>query len=289
MTWVSRFQRFSPVAALSQELVKFDLQQMENPEISGIEYQQGTLAGYEVREYLLEKWQRKCSYCNTGDIPLQIEHIEAKTNGGSNRISNLCLACKPCNTKKGKLDIRVFLKNKPELLKKILAQAKRSLRDAAAVNSTRWALFGALKATGQPVETGSGGRTKFNRFSQSLPKEHWIDAACVGFSGSEVVVPSGMFPLVAKTTGHGNRQMCGTDAFGFPKRYRSRQKIHFGFQTGDMVKAVVPKGKRTGIHTGRVLVRASGRFDIQTENGRAAGISYKHSKPIQRQDGYHYV
>jgi len=33
------------------ELVRFDLQQMENPEIGGIEYQQGTLAGYEVREY----------------------------------------------------------------------------------------------------------------------------------------------------------------------------------------------------------------------------------------------
>jgi hypothetical protein len=26
---------------------------MENPEISGVEYQQGTWLGYEVREYLL--------------------------------------------------------------------------------------------------------------------------------------------------------------------------------------------------------------------------------------------
>jgi hypothetical protein len=29
-----------------QELVRFDLQKMENPEISGIEYQQGELQGY---------------------------------------------------------------------------------------------------------------------------------------------------------------------------------------------------------------------------------------------------
>ena len=43
-----------PITAISQELVKFDLQAMDNPEISGVEYQQGTLAGYEVREYLLE-------------------------------------------------------------------------------------------------------------------------------------------------------------------------------------------------------------------------------------------
>ena len=162
-TWVNRIRRFAPVESISMELVRFDMQQIENPEISGIEYQQGTLLGYEVREYLLNKWHRKCCYCDTGDVPLQIEHIEAKTNGGSSRISNLGLSCEPCNTKKGKLDIKVFLKNKPELLAKILKQAKASLKDAAAVNSTRWALFEALKATGLPVETGSGGRTKFNR------------------------------------------------------------------------------------------------------------------------------
>ena len=48
---------------MSLELVKFDLQALENPEISDVEYQQGTLFGYEVRQYLLEKWKRACSYC----------------------------------------------------------------------------------------------------------------------------------------------------------------------------------------------------------------------------------
>jgi len=42
------------IAAISQELVKFDTQQMEDSEISGVGYQQGTLAGYEIREFLLE-------------------------------------------------------------------------------------------------------------------------------------------------------------------------------------------------------------------------------------------
>jgi RRXRR protein len=55
MTWVARLRRSVPVAALSQELVKFDLQKEQDPEIAGIAYQQGTLAGYELREYLLEK------------------------------------------------------------------------------------------------------------------------------------------------------------------------------------------------------------------------------------------
>src|SRR5712692_298310 len=50
VTWVRRLLRLCPVAAISQELVKFDLQQMERPDISGVEYHQGTLCGYEVRE-----------------------------------------------------------------------------------------------------------------------------------------------------------------------------------------------------------------------------------------------
>src|ERR1035438_4402641 len=33
LTWVKRLQRVCPIAAISQELVRFDLQQMENPEI----------------------------------------------------------------------------------------------------------------------------------------------------------------------------------------------------------------------------------------------------------------
>lgn len=50
MAWVARIQRFAPVSAIRTELVRFDMQAMENPEINGIQYQQGTLAGYEVRE-----------------------------------------------------------------------------------------------------------------------------------------------------------------------------------------------------------------------------------------------
>jgi 5-methylcytosine-specific restriction endonuclease McrA len=84
------------------ELVKFDTQLMENPDISGIEYQQGELAGYEVREYLLEKWGRKCAYCSETDLPLQIEHIIPRSRGGSDRVSNLTLACEGCNRLKGK-------------------------------------------------------------------------------------------------------------------------------------------------------------------------------------------
>jgi hypothetical protein len=138
--------------------VRFDLQKIENPEISGVEYQQGTLSGYEARQYLLQKWGHACAYCGVQNVPLEVEHIHPKAKGGTNRVSNLCIACNPCNTKKGCSDIAVFLKDKPDLLRKIETQAKHPPKDATAVNATRWALFEKLKAIGLPVEVGSGGR-----------------------------------------------------------------------------------------------------------------------------------
>jgi 5-methylcytosine-specific restriction endonuclease McrA len=137
LTWVARLRRFCNITSISLELVRFDMAVMENPEIEGVEYQQGTLAGYETREYLLEKWGRQCAYCGKENIPLQIEHIVPRAKGGSNRVSNLCLACEKCNLAKGTKNIEEFLRSKPERLLRILAQAKAPLFDAAAVNTTR--------------------------------------------------------------------------------------------------------------------------------------------------------
>ncbi len=290
-TWVEKLRKLALISDISQELVKFDTQLMRNPEVCGKEYQQGTLAGYETREYLLEKWKRCCAYCSKKDVPLQIEHIHCRAKGGFNSITNLTLSCEKCNIKKGTKDIKEFLKKDSEKLKKILAQAKRPLADTAAVNSTSFKLLSVLKATGLPVETGSGGLTKFNRTNQELVKTHWIDAACVGKSTPEKLIIKGVKPLLIKACGHGNRQMCGTNKYGFPIRHRSRKQIHFGFQTGDIVKAIVTKGKKIGEHIGRVLCRTTGSFDITitTKTERVAGISYKYCKHIHKKDGYSYV
>ncbi|MFY7805156.1 MAG: RNA-guided endonuclease IscB [Limnoraphis robusta] len=287
LTWVKRLMRFAPITAITQELVRFDLQKLENPEISGIEYQQGELQGYEVREYLLNKWDRKCAYCKAENVPLQIEHIHPKSKGGSDRISNLCLACEKCNLKKGTQDIEKFLVKQPDVLKRILAQSKRPLKDAAAVNSTRWSLFNQLKETGLPVSTGSGGLTKFNRTRLNLPKTHWLDAACVGKVESLKILTRQ--PLLIQATGHGSRQMCRTDKWGFPSRYVPRFKFVKGFQTGDIVKAVVTKGKKIGTYIGRVAVRSSGSFNIISKGVIVQGISYKYCTIIHRKDGYLYA
>jgi hypothetical protein len=266
--------------------VRFDMQALENPEISGIDYQQGTLAGYEVREYLLEKWDRTCAYCDAQGVALQIEHIVAKARGGSNRVSNLALGCAPCNTRKGALPVEVFLARDPTRLARILAQAKRPLKDASAVNATRWALANALRANGLPVELASGGRTKFNRTRLGIPKTHALDAVCVG----EVAAAHAWQKptLAVKCTGRGSYQRTRLDRYGFPRGYLTRSRRVQGFQTGDLVRADVPSGRNAGIHVGRVAVRATGSFNIQSAGEVVQGIAHRHCRLIQRSDGYGY-
>ncbi|KAB8319397.1 HNH endonuclease [Tolypothrix campylonemoides VB511288] len=285
-TWVKRLCRYAPIAQISMELVKFDTQKMQNPEVDGVEYQQGELAGYEVREYLLEKWRRKCAYCDKEGVPLQIEHIHPKSIGGSNRVSNLTLSCERCNIKKGTKSVDEFLKKAPTRLADIKRQAKQPLKDAAAVNATRWSLFRTLKNI-LPITTGTGGQTKHNLIKFDLPKYHWVDAACVG--NVEKLKLLTQQPLRIKCTGWGTRQMCGTDRYGFPIRHKERKQVHFGFKTGDIVKAVVSTGKKIGEYVGRVLCRKTGSFDIVTKSGRVAGINYKFCTPIHKKDGYSYA
>jgi hypothetical protein len=98
LTWVERLRRWTPIGAISVEVVQFDTHRMQNAEISGVDYQQGELAGYEVRQYLLDKWGRRCAYCGVTDVPLQIEHLTPRSRGGSDRVSNLTLACGPATS-----------------------------------------------------------------------------------------------------------------------------------------------------------------------------------------------
>ena len=193
-------------------------------------------------------------------------------------MSNLTLACRTCNRTKGSLTAEEF--GHPDVQK----HALKPLRDAAAVNSARYAVGETLKKYGLPVTFWSGGRTKYNRTAQGYPKAHWIDAACVGESGALVRLDPKACVLRVKAMGHGARQMCGTDKYGFPVRHRLNKSVHFGFQTGDIVRAVVPRGKFAGVQTGRITVRAGGSFRL----GAADGISHRYCTVIYRKDGYSY-
>ncbi len=170
----------------------------------------------------------------------------------------------------------------------VLAQLKAPLKDVAAVNAIRWALYERLTTLGMPIECGSGGLTKFNRTVRALPKKHWLDAACVGKSTPLQLNVAGIVPLLITATGHGSRQKCNVNEIGFPCSKPKGAKKVKGFQTGDIVRAVVTTGTKQGIYVGRVLVRASGSFDIRTKQGRVQGISHRFCTPLHRCDGYSY-
>jgi len=289
LSWVKRLSRWCPVGALSLELVRFDMALLQNPEIEGQEYQRGTLWGTEVRQYLLAKWKHQCAYCSATGVPLEIDHVVPRSRGGSDRIANLVSACHRCNQSKADQALEAFLADRPEVRARVQAQRQAPLKDAAAVNSTRWALYERLKATGLPLETGSGGLTKWNRASRNLPKSHWIDAACCGRSTPEHLQVQHVRPWLIEAKGRQARRMVNVDEHGFPVgRAKGASRVQ-GFRTGDLVRARVTKGKKIGTYVGRVAIKSDGYFKLTGRPfGMVEGIHARYCVPLHQKDGYAY-
>lgn len=175
-----------PVRQVNVEIASFDMQKMRDPEIAGISYQQGSLFGYQVREYVLEKWHRTCVYCGKKDTVLQIEHIVPKARGGSDRVDNLTLACQPCNQRKGNQTASEF--GFPQ----IQAQALLPLRDAAHVSALKTSLVAQLQQQfGKAhIQVRYGYQTKYQRIQVlDLPKSHTNDAAAIACEIGEMARP----------------------------------------------------------------------------------------------------
>jgi 5-methylcytosine-specific restriction endonuclease McrA len=162
---VKKIKSLLPITVTKVEVANFDTQKMQHPEITGVKYQHGELQGYEVREYLLEKWGRKCAYCGRTNVPLEVEHIIPTSRGGSDRVSNLTLSCEDCNRKKNTMTAEEF--GYPDIQK----QAKKSLKETAAINTIRWKIVDTLKA-----EYTYGYVTKYERKKLGLEKSHLNDA-----------------------------------------------------------------------------------------------------------------
>ena len=138
------------------------------------------------------------------------------------------------------------------------------------------------------MTTGTGGRTKFNRTINGLPKSNTLDALSVGEAAGIVAYPARVH--VAKSTGRGSYGRTASDKYGFPRLRYTRAKQHFGFTTGDLVRAAVPQGTKAGTYVGRVAVRATGSFNITTTAGVVQGLHHRFFLPIQRVDGWqHHV
>lgn len=276
LTWARRYGRWAPITRVELEVVRFDTQLLQNPEMSGVAYQRGDLYDYELWHYLLEKWGRACVYCGVTSVPLERDHIIPRSRGGSDRASNLTVACRRCNQDKGDRTASEY--GFPE----VQARAKAPLAGAAAVNTMRWALRNGLRMLGWAVSGSSGGRTQWNRTRFAVPKTHALDALCVGDLAG---VTGASLPILSmRAMGRGAHCRTRFDRYGFPRGYLLRHKRVHGFMTGDLVQADVPTGKYAGAHSGRVAVRARGSFRVGTTDG----ISWRYCRLLQRADGYEY-
>lgn len=287
LQWVYRLMKSTQITSIAYERVRFDLNLPEFHVNRNLDYIPFSKTEYEVKEYLLLKYNYQCVYCGAKNVVFEKDHVIARSRGGSNRISNLVLACVKCNQAKSNKPIEDFVKDKTKLAK-ILPGIKKPLKDAAAVNVTRFKLGEYLKAIGLPINYGTGGMTKYNRTKQGYAKDHWIDAACVGISGRDICIPKTIKPLIVTKQRRNNRQMTLMNKYGFPRTKAKGSKTAFGFRSGDIVKATIAAGKYSGNYLGKVSIRSSGYFDITSGEGDKVTTKYTNIKHVHRFDGYSY-
>jgi len=222
---VDKFDKILPITSVNIETSPFDTQKMQNPEISGIEYQQGTLQGYEVREYLLEKWGRKCAYCGAENVPFETEHIipPSRNLGGTNRVSNLTIACHDCNQKKGNMTATEF--GHPE----VQIMAKKPLKAAAFMNIVRSRLVDMIKKEFPQYQCDEtyGYITKYTRIKLGLDKTHANDAFVIAGGSKQLRCK----PFEVKQIRRNNRSL-QLNRKGFDPSIR---KNRYKFKPGDLV------------------------------------------------------
>lgn len=238
MNEINHLHRYIPIETIIVEVAEFDIQKIKNPDISGVEYQQGTLQGYNIRNYLLEKHRHKCFYCGKTVSDFEVEHMTPKARGGSNRIDNLTLSCHDCNQKKDTLTAEEFIQQTLSAKKaatklKQLPNEKRLFKYMAYMNATRWTLYNTIKEKYPKVKMTYGYITKYNRIQAGLPKAHHIDAKCItGFT----TVPSIEQTVVKVKMRRHNRQLHrATFSKGHVRKAACLPTITFGFQLYDLV------------------------------------------------------
>ena len=163
-----------------------------------------------------------------------------------------------------------------------------SNRYCAWVSSYRRYVENKLFSMFEDVECSSGGRTKYNREKLGLPKDHHYDALCVGNIPSDGYKDlTNGYCFITKAVGRGTRfrgriNKGGIITVKLPKGPKRR----FGFQNGDIVKAVSPHGKYAGTHVGRVMTRSSGSFDIRKSDGTLVTVNQRYCMILQRDNGF---
>ena len=265
LTVVRNVYKILPVSKIIVEVASFDIQKIKNPNISGTDYQQGEqMSFWNIREYVLFRDGHQChgkKGCN--NKILNVHHIESRKVGGDSP-SNLITLCEECHNDyhKGKLELNI--------------NRGQKFKDATFMGIMRWSFYNRLKELYPIVSLTYGYITKNTRISNSLPKEHRIDALCI--SGNLMVKRLDYFYFSKKVRCH-NRQIHKANILkGDVKKLNQAQFEVKGFRLFDKIQY---QGKLYYIF-GR---RNSGFFDIRTLDGtkvNKGSISCRSFKLIER-------
>ena len=284
INFIKKYKKLININKVMIESVSFDTAQMTSDDcLIGTGYQQGPLYNTNLRKFIFSKTNGRCSYC--GAKATEIDHIVPRAKGGSNSTYNLTPACSSCNKKKSNLSLKEFGKSVGKDFNYL--EPKKLPKDAAIVQSARNYTVKEITKLVSNTTTHDAWITKYNRDELGLSKEHYYDALSIGEVPSKFNFLTDKI-LIISAKGRGSRQMCRMDSYGFPQTSAKASKTVKGFQSGDMVKAIVPKGLKKGIYLGRVAIRHKGSFNIRTKSGLVKDISYKYCHIIQRGDGYLY-
>ncbi len=245
---IKDLHKIMPIEKIIVETASFDIQKIINPNIQGVEYQQGNQLGFwNVREYVFWRDDYKCQCCHgkSGDVVLNVHHIESRKTGG-NAPNNLITLCKTCHHKyhNGEINLNI--------------QRGQSFRDAAFMGTMRWSFYNKLKELYPDVRMTFGYITKNTRINMGLPKEHYVDAYCI--SGNTNAEPLDYY-YYQKQVRKTNRQIHKINILKNGKRRLNQSpKYVNGFQLFDKVQY---NGNQYYIF-GR---RKNGYFDIRDLDG----------------------
>ena len=223
---VNTLCRIYPISSISIERNKFDPQLMANPDISGVEYQRGTLFGWQVRAYVLERDQGRCVYCRRSRVRLELDHVRPRATG-SDRVDNLVASCRDCNVANANQPIEQFLADQPELLQRILERLQHSkLSGAAHVNAALPAIVRDLQQLGLPLSSADAASVSWARQQLNVPKTHCYDAALQGRDFTSIAsLPTRA--LVLRPDNGRSKQKANVDKAGSPRGrpFRAQQRL----------------------------------------------------------------
>jgi hypothetical protein len=252
MRIVTLIVKILPISKVIIEVASFDIQKINNPDIKGIEYQQGNLYNYKnTKAYLVAREGGKCQLCREKAIkgnPFRIHHVIQESQGGTSKSDNLALLHLSCHEKLHKEELNNILKK------------NKQYKAETFMSTIKWKIVEQLKNICDTSIT-FGFITKLNLQRHGLIKEHNNDAFVIsGGSNQGRLLP---YTVIQK---RGNNRCLQINRKGYKPSIRRQRYL---YQPKDEVKISGNWYEVIGTHNyGKKIVikdKAGNIIDVSTK------------------------